>query len=110
MAVIVILGLVIFAASTIAWVQSQAISTSIICEIGNIRNEHTVELVDPLLARTCKGLKEIRESFMPVIWLGGITGLIGIVGLACICRKKTTESVQQAGAGYPPQGVGSPDP
>ena len=53
------------------------------------------------------------DPFFLIAWIVGFiiaTGISALIGIRVQTIKKRKNSAEQAGPGYPPQGVGSPDP
>ena len=105
-----IVGLAISGLSAIAQAKATAGSAHIISDITSLRQANNYEEFTALGDRTSITLRTIQDSFILLIELGALTAILGLVGLIEAIWKQPKECGQQAGAGYPPQGVGSPDP
>ena len=53
---------------------------------------------------------KVVQNMLAALALAALLIIAGITVIVGAIRRKNTKTVQQAGPGYPPQGVGSPDP
>lgn len=100
MSVILMLGLIIAGVAWLAQVRSIAGATAIISGLTHLRQENNQEMCKEVEALACQQLRSIQESFVPIIWLGGFTTLIGVAGLIVSVRKRKEEPGQPASSDY----------
>jgi hypothetical protein len=93
MIAVIVLGIGVFVAATLAHAKTVVVSASIISAMVELKNEQNAEKVQPSLSVTSRGLKELRESLTPILWFGGIAAMIGTAGLIFICARKKQKIV-----------------
>lgn len=100
MSAILMIGLVTAGVAWLAQVRSIAAATAIISGLAHLRQENNHKKCEEVETIASRQLRSIRESFVPIIWLGGFTTVIGVAGLIVSVRKRKEEPGQPAGSDY----------
>lgn len=87
MGLVLVLGLATAGAAWLAHVRSIARSTAIISGIAGLRQENSLKECETVETLTSRQLRSIQDSFVPLMWLGGLAAAVGLVGLAAAGRR-----------------------
>ncbi len=103
MGMVLVIGLATVAASGLAYASAIAKSTTIICEITQLHESNPANL-EQFQSMASAKLRTIQDSFVPLMYLGGFTALLGLVGLIVSARKRDDKSGQPTAAASPSVG------
>ena len=103
MIMILMIGLATVGASVFAYASALAKSTVIICETKQLHGENPTNL-EQFKCMASSKLRTIQDSFIPLMYLGGFTALLGLIGLVVSARKRNDQSGQQTAAASPSVG------
>ena len=84
---LLLIGLAIIVVAGSGYVRTVGHSATIISELGDLRPPSTLERSHQVESHTSRRLSEIRDGFIPIMWLGGAVSAMGLLGL--IAKKKT---------------------
>ena len=92
---VLLLGLATAGVAWVAQVRSIAAAASIVSGIADLRQADNLEKCQAAEAYTSRQLRSIRESFVPIMWLGGLTAASALMGLVVAGRKQKDHGGQQ---------------
>lgn len=94
MSVILMIGLATAGVALLAQARSIAGITGIVSGITHLRQENNLKKCEEMEAYASRQLRSIRDSFVPVMWLGGLTAVLGLAGLIVSGLKRKEEPGQ----------------
>jgi len=86
-----LIGLAVAASSGLSWAKATAKSVGIISDIGELRDSAGPDVVQPVEIRTSETLDQIKDSFVPAIWLGISGFVVGCVGFLTAMKREKTQ-------------------
>jgi len=95
MVFVLVLGLMTTGVAWVAQVRAIAKSTTIVSGITDLRQENNMDKCQAVENFTSRQLRGIRDSFVPLMWLGGLTATVALVGMVIASRKQKDQGGQQ---------------
>lgn len=99
MILILILGLLTAGVALFEQVRTMAISATIVSGIADLRQENNADKCQIIEDQTNRLLRSIRDSFVPIMWMGVATAVAGLAGIVAMGRKRKDDRGQPSGAG-----------
>ena len=91
MTIIIIIGLATLGLATLAYAHTVASSASIISDLSTLRDTSGYERCEAVEIRTSQHLAKLRDETKPLMALGALTAVLGLIGLVGTTRKPENE-------------------
>ena len=91
MAIILIVGLAMLGLATLAYAHAVASSASMISDISTLRDTSGYERCEAVEIRTSQHLAKLRDETKPLMVLGALTAVLGLIGQVSTIRKPGKE-------------------
>ena len=91
MAIILIVGLATLGLAALAYVHTISSSASIISDISTLRETSGYERCEAVEIRTSQHLSKLRDETKPLMALGALTAVLGLIGLVGTTRMPEKE-------------------
>jgi hypothetical protein len=90
-----LLGLAVVGLAGIAKVRTMASSATIVSGIADLRQENNLTECQRVESHASRRLRKMQDSFIPIMWLGGIITVTGITGLIIAARTPARGTANQ---------------
>ncbi len=93
---VLILGLLTAGVALYGQAHTMAISATIVSGIADLRQENNADKCQIVEDQTSRLLRSIRDSFVPIMWIGVATAVAGLAGIVTIGRNRKMTAANQA--------------